>query len=70
MKVIFDSNIKARLSLDEANRVRAINHFQKYWESDKKTPLLAATDYLHQMADVLKIPKAQLNNLHQKVSFL
>lgn len=69
-KTVYDPGLKANLSLDAAQRVRGINHFQEYWASDESSPLLAATDYLYQMADVFQVPKVQLKNIRQRVSFM
>ncbi len=70
MRVVFNSDLKANLSIDDAQRIRQINHFQEYWASEKKTPILAAIDYFHQVAELLQIPKEQFRNMHQQVSFL
>lgn len=70
MRTVFNPDLKAYLSLDDADRVRSITHFQEYWASDEKTPLRAAIRYLHRVASVLSVPEVQLKNLHQRVSFL
>ena len=70
MKMIYDADLKAHLSVDEEETVRYIHHSQEYWLSDSTNPRTAATDYLQRTADVFKIPEVQLNHLQQQVAFL
>ncbi len=70
MKTIYNSNLKAHLTLDERQKVRHIRHSQEYWLSEQNIPRLAAQDYLSEKAETLQIPQEQLKNLHKKVSFL
>jgi hypothetical protein len=70
MKVIFDPNLKAELYLDDSGRVTYIDQSNMPWASNKENPLLASIDYLNQIADLLRVPKEQLKNIHQQVSFL
>jgi zinc metalloprotease ZmpB len=70
MKIIFNPELKANLSLDDSQHVRQINHFQEYWSTNQINPVLVATDYFHQVADLIQVPRDQLRNMHQQVSFL
>lgn len=70
MKVIFDPNLKAYLSLDDEENVRYINYTQEYVTTDEKSSLLATIGYLNQVADVLRIPADSLKNLNKRVSYL
>ena len=70
MNTSYRPDLKAHLSVDEAEKVRSVRHSQEQWLSDHNNPLLAATDYLQRMAEVFEIPADQLQNLPQKVSFL
>lgn len=69
MKVIFNPDIKASLSIDENENVRDIIHSQEYWKSNKQKPLDVAVDYLQNVSHILKISKESLKNIHQNVSF-
>ena len=46
MKEIFDSELNAKLSIDENEKVRNIIHFDEHWKSNKQGPLDVAIDYL------------------------
>jgi zinc metalloprotease ZmpB len=70
MKVVFNPNLKADLSLDDAEHIRYIDQSKRPWTSNKESPTLASIDYLNQIADVLHVSKEQLKNMHQQVSFL
>lgn len=70
MKTTYKPELKAHVSVDAANKVRHLRHSQEYWPSEDNMPRISAQAYLHQWADTLKIPKAQLANLSKKVSFL
>jgi hypothetical protein len=70
MYTIYNTDLKAHLSLDGENKVRHIRHSQEYWPSERTIPRLAANDYLNAMADTLYIPAEELRHLHKKVSFL
>lgn len=69
MKEIFDSKLKAKLSIDENEDVRNITHSDEHWKSNKKNPLDAAVDYLLNVTKTFKLPTNSLKNLSQKVSF-
>jgi hypothetical protein len=70
MRTIYESALKAHVSLDAENRVRHIRHSQEYWPGADNVPRLSAQAYLHAWADTLQIPHGQLGNLSKKVSFL
>lgn len=70
MKELYQSEIKAHVSLDDNERVRAIRHSQKHWPSNCGSAVDTAIAYLNSMARIYDIPAAQLTNLQQKVSFL
>ena len=69
MKEIFDSKLKAKLSMDESDDVRNITHFHENWKSNKQSPLDVAVDYLHNVTKTFRIPKNTLKNMNQKASF-
>ncbi len=69
MKTLFDSKLKAILSLDDSDVIRAINHKDELYESSDDTPRIAAVEYLTEISDVLQIPSAALKNAYQKVSY-
>ena len=70
MPEIYDPKLKARLSVDAANRVRGINHVDEYWESPESTPMQTAVAYLREVSDALAVPDDQFAFAHQAVSFL
>lgn len=69
MKTTYKPNLKAYVSVDDENKVRHIRHSQEYWLSEDDVPRVSAETYLNEWAGTLHIPKDQLQNLHQKVSF-
>lgn len=70
MPEIYDAKLKARLTVDEADRVRGINHVDEYWESPASTPKATAIAYLREVSDALAVPEHQFEFAHQQVSFL
>lgn len=70
MRVEYDPGLKANLSLDDAGRVRSVNHTDEYWESDGDSALQVAVDYLRQVSDILQVPTAQMQDIQQQVSYL
>ncbi len=70
MQTTYSSDLKAHLSVDEEGQVRHIRHSDEYWASEHNSPLLCASEYLHAVADTLRIDREQLRNLHKKVSYL
>lgn len=51
------------LERDDGDRVRLINHNQMPVATEARTPLQAAQKYLHDVADIYGIPKAQLDEI-------
>ncbi|MCA1572404.1 MAG: hypothetical protein LC798_19305 [Chloroflexi bacterium] len=70
MPEIYDSQLKARLSVDDADRVRGINHVDEYWESTESSPKETAVAYLRQVADTFAVQDDQLAYAHQQVEYL
>ena len=70
METIYNSALKAHLTLDDRHKLRHILHTQKYFLSEKSNARLAAADYLHEMSKEFEIPEQQLKNLHLKTTFL
>ena len=70
MPEIYDRNLKARLTVDEADRVRGIEHVDEYWESTEGNPKDTAIAYLREVADTLTVPDDRFAFAHQQVSFL
>ena len=62
--------LKAHVSVDAEKKTRHLRHSQEFWLSEDNVPRVTAQVYLNEWADTLQIPKAQLNNLNKKVSFL
>ena len=69
MKEIFDSELKAKLSIDENEKVRDIIHFDEHWRSNKQDPLDVAIDYLQNVTKTFKISTNLLENINEN-SFL
>ena len=69
MKEIFDSELKAKLSIDENEKVRDIIHFDEHWRSNKQDPLDVAIDYLQNVTKTVKISTNLLENIKETVSF-
>ena len=69
MKEIFDSELKAKLSIDESEKVRDIIHFGEHWRSNKQDPLDIAIDYLQKVTKTVKISTNLLENINETVSF-
>jgi hypothetical protein len=69
MRTVYRPDLKAEISLDDENKVRHIRHSREYWLSEDDVPRVSAETYLNEWAGTLHIPKDQLQNLHQKVSF-
>src|SRR3954453_13549530 len=70
MKVVFDADAGAQLSLDDDERVRYVNYLERFWEGNGGTPVDAAGRFLHETAKLLRIDEAELDHVHQKVEFL
>lgn len=69
IKITFNSDLNANLSIDENENVRDINHLQENWKSKEQNPLGAAINYLQNVAKVFKISEKTLKSIDLKVSF-
>ena len=70
MPEIYDPALKARLTVDDSDRVRGINHVDEYWESPEASPKGTAIAYLREVADTFAMPDDQFAYAHQQVDFL
>jgi hypothetical protein len=70
MPVIFNPTLKANIFLDDTDRVRHITHSQEYFISDSSSALLASIEYINKISGILRIPKQQISNLQQRVSYM
>lgn len=70
MPEIYDPKLKARLTVDESDRVRSIDHVDEYWESPEATPRETAIAYLREVADTFALPADQFAFAHQPVDYL
>lgn len=69
MNTIYSPSLRAHVSLDDGQIARHILHSHDDDHiSDQDEALLAATDYLNDMAGAMHIPKEQLGGAQQKVS--
>ena len=66
----YDPQLKARLTLDDDQRVRGINHQDEFWQAEESAPRKAALAYLRSVSDRLGVPTAQLDFAHQPVTYL
>jgi zinc metalloprotease ZmpB len=70
LKEIFDSKLRAKLSIGENEKVRDIIHFDEHWRSKKQDPLDVAVDYLRNITTkTFKISTDLLENVNETVSF-
>ena len=69
MKEIFHSELKAKISVDENEKVRDIIHSGEHWRSSKQDPLEVAIDYLKNVGPNLKVSTNLLENINIMVSF-
>lgn len=70
MREFESPELKARVSLDDADRVRQINHLEEPWESAQESPLSAAIEYLREQAGVLNVSPDELRSPQEKLSFV
>lgn len=70
MRVVFNPDLKADITLDDTERVRNINHSQEYFLSDSNSSLLASISYIEQISSILRVSKDQISNLQVRVSYL
>lgn len=69
MNTTYSPELRGLLFVDEQRRPRQILHTGGLVPSEKASARQAAHDYLLRMAETLQIPREQLVNLHQRVSF-
>ncbi len=69
MSEIYDQSLKARLTLDDDDRVRGINHVDEYWHAEASNPRTAAIDYLRGVSDRFDMVPIELAHAHQPVNF-
>lgn len=70
MKTAYDPSIKATVTLDDAGRIRGINHLDEYHEIEGLRGREAAAAYVRELAGKLTIAREQLQGLEQAVSYL
>lgn len=70
MKTTYDPSIKATVTLDDAGRIRGINHLDEYREIEYLRGREAAAAYVRDIAGKLNIARKLLDNLEQAVSYL
>jgi hypothetical protein len=70
MKTTYDPSIKATVTLDDAGRIRGINHLDEYPEIEHLRGREAAAAYVRDIAGKLNIAREQLQSLEQAVSYL
>lgn len=69
MRTIYDASLKATISLDDADQIRAINHLDEYREIEKHSGREAAAAYVRDIAERLKIAPEEVRGLEQPVSY-
>lgn len=69
VREIFDSDLKARLTLDDEDRVRGINQVDEFWKADQVSARQAAISYLRHVASTLNISEDRFEHAHQRVEF-
>ncbi len=70
MPEIYDPQLKARITVDDNDRVRGINHVDEFWESPEDGPKETAIAYLREVAGTLALPSSELAHAHQPVDYL
>jgi zinc metalloprotease ZmpB len=72
MKTRFDRGLGAQVTLDDAGRVRQINHFEQLWEppTEEKNARDVAAAYIRTIAPMLKVKEAPLEEIDARVSYL
>ncbi|MFN0213780.1 MAG: hypothetical protein ACKVT2_05950, partial [Saprospiraceae bacterium] len=70
MKRIYDANLKASVTVDDAGQVRGIKYHDKLHEIKHFKGGAAAEAYLHQIAENLKIAPESLRSLNHPLTFL
>ena len=69
MRRTYDPTLKATVTLDDAGRVRGINHLDEYREMENLRGREAAQAYIRELAGTLNIAPDTLRNLEQPVSY-
>lgn len=69
MRRTYDPTLKATVTLDEAGRVRGINHLDEFREMENLRGHEAAQAYLREIAGSFNIAPDALRNLEQPVSY-
>lgn len=69
MEEVFDSDLSARLTLDDDGRVRAINQVDELWRTEEANPRDTALSYLRHVAGRLDVPPERFDHAHQPVEF-
>lgn len=70
MKTVYDTILKATVTLDDAGRIRGINHLDEYREMEGLRGRDAAAAYVRGIAGKLNIASETLRSLEQRVSYL
>ena len=69
MKTVFNPDLKARVSFDTNDIVRAINHSDALYYSKENSPKKAAVSYLKDIYKIIDIDSESLQNANQAVSY-
>lgn len=70
MRQEFDSTLNARLTVDDADRVRGVLHAGELPERDDESPRAAAIAYVRELAPTLGLDEGELAEMHVPVSHL
>ncbi|MGE0826164.1 MAG: hypothetical protein AB7G75_17070 [Candidatus Binatia bacterium] len=70
MRRTYDPRLKATVTLDDANRVRTINHLDEYREIEYLRGREAAAAYVRDVAPTFGIAPEALRSLEQRVSYI
>jgi len=69
MKVVYDSKLKANLSMDETGRVRSISQSEPHLSAEQDDAVAAAISYLHQASAAMEVGEIELSSAGEQVSF-
>lgn len=69
MKVVYDSKLRANLSMDEMDRVRFISQSEPHLAAEQDDAVAAAISYLRQASAALEVGEIELSNASEQVSF-
>ncbi len=70
MRTIYDSSLRATVTLDDSGQVRGINHLDEYREIEHLRGREAVTAYFRDIAGKLNIAPEALRSLEQPVSYV